>query len=91
MGELDIRLLLRLLRDEPDPDPMPELLLEMYRRRVPARSPAILCPICAQTRTGPINAPSDRRYLSAAPRCKALRLLGLLDCSEGKTGRDGEI
>ena len=31
MGELDIRLLLRLLRDDPEPDPMPEPLVEMYR------------------------------------------------------------
>jgi len=36
MGELDIR----LLREDSEPDPRPEPLLEMYRRRVPA----MLCP-----------------------------------------------
>jgi hypothetical protein len=31
MGDPDIRLLLLLLRDEPEPDPMAERLMEMYR------------------------------------------------------------
>ena len=33
MGELDIRLLLRQLRDEPDTDLMQERLMEIYRER----------------------------------------------------------
>jgi len=42
MGDLNVRLLLRLLRDEPNPDPMAERLMEMYRdwwRRAGSRFP----------------------------------------------------
>lgn len=31
MGEMDVRQLLRQLRDEQDPDPLAERLMEMYR------------------------------------------------------------
>jgi len=48
MGELDIRPLLRVLREEADPDPMAERLVEMYQG-VGAVARPRACPMTARS------------------------------------------
>jgi len=63
MGELDVRLLLRLLREDTEPDPMPESLLEMFREWCRLRG---VVPFSESPPAG--TGPASRGSLRAAAR-----------------------